>query len=121
MELTRPRIIAITLTVIGFIIAGVAGVILAAQAESMGFNGTLSGAFLAFVLAAPFLIRVIYLYARNSREAQIEPESDMPQQRELMEFMLAHPHTTLQRLAQAVGVGTPQLHRMLQELGTLAI
>jgi hypothetical protein len=121
MELTRPRIIAIVLTIIGFVIAGVAGVLLATQAETLGMGGTLSGAFGAFVLAAPFLISGIYLYARHSREAQIEPESDMPQQRELMDFMLAHPDTTLAALAQSIGVTLEAARNMVQELAVLGI
>lgn len=121
MELTRPRIIAILLTLIGFIIAGVAGVYLATQTQTLGIGGTLSGAFIAFALAAPFLLGGIYLYARHSREAQIEPESDMPQQRQLMDFIRAHPNTTLLALAQSVGVTPESAREMVQELGALAI
>lgn len=117
----RARTLATALTFIGFLMAALAGLLLATQSAAWGVTGTLVGAFVAFVLVLPIFGGGIYIFARASRDAELLPESDLPQQRALMALLKQRPVIPLAVAASEIGVSPDDVLAMIEQLAALDV
>lgn len=120
MPRLSTRTTGIALTILGFSIAIVAGLILAAQVNTLGTGGLLIGGGLAFLVAGVPLFAGLYLYARSAAAAQ-ELNTEMIQQRELMDILKAQPQTTLGQLATQLKIPETEVHNIVAGLGRLQV
>ncbi len=114
------RTSGILLTVIGFIVAILAGLWIATQVNTLGANGVLAASGFAFLIAGIPLFMGLYLYARSATAAQ-ELNTEMIHQRQLMDLLKNHPSTTLAHLSSQLNISEEQVHDILSSLGQLQI
>jgi hypothetical protein len=114
------RTSGIILTIIGFVIAILAGLIIATQANVWGASGILAAGAIAFVVAGVPMLAGLYLYARSATAAQ-ELNTEMLHQRPLMDMLKTHPSTTLAHLASQLHISEAEAQDIVAGLGRLQV
>lgn len=115
------RLLAISAIVAGFGLAVLVGLYLTVQVsnDSLSAGGAIIGAFLGFVIIAPVLIFGIYMYVQSGRE--IDAESEMEQQRQLLDIVKSRGQIEVHELAIEVGVTPDKIRTLIQQLVGLEI
>lgn len=106
---------------IGFVIAIVAGLLLALQAASESGGGTLViGAIVAFAVVAPLVIYGIYLYVQDGDNAA-DAVSAVEKQRELMDVLRERGRVTIPEMAAALSLSEAEVRDLVNQLIDLGI
>ncbi|MBL8162829.1 MAG: hypothetical protein JNJ61_12650 [Anaerolineae bacterium] len=113
------RLVGIILIVIGFGIAIIAGLWLAVQAQQVGAGGILIGAGIAFIPVAILVGAGIYLVVIGGREAL--EESEMQQQRQLLDIVKSHGEVAVSDLALEMKVSADKVRSLIHQLVGLQV
>ncbi len=121
--MNRGQWIGIGLSIAGFCLAIIAGLILATQVstEELDTNGLLGGAALAFIPVAILVGTGIYLYVRQLPSEVGSTYSIAQKQRELMDILRSRGQIALVDAALELGVTDAQLKEMIDDLIGLEI
>lgn len=118
--MNQGRLIGIVVTVIGFVVAVVAGLWIASQAASgLSSSGALLGAGVAFVPVALLVGFGIYMYTRNGSEPEVQ--SEMEQQRLLLDIIGARGQMSMDALASEMNVTDAVIRGHLDQLVSLQV
>ena len=120
--MNRSRRLGIGLSIVGFVIALLAGIYLAVQVSN-GQNevgSLLATAAVAFVPVAICIGAGLYLYLKND-DQETETFSATRKQRELMDMLRSHGHMTVVQAADALDVTPDQVRELVDDLIHLEI
>lgn len=115
MNLNRARIWGIILTVIGAVLAILFSLVLTNQAETGG--SLLVGGVIGFIVVAPFIISGIYQFWRGTA-TEIELNTEMPAQRELMDRLRERPNS-LTELSNHLQLDPEEVLSIIEQLHKL--
>jgi hypothetical protein len=109
----------ITLVAIGFGIAVIAGLWLAVLAQQTGVGGILIGAGIAFIPVAILVGAGIYMVVISGREAL--EESEMQQQRQLLDIVKSRGEVAVADLALEMKVSADKVRALIHQLVGLQV
>ncbi len=115
------RLTGIIAMVIGTGITALAGLFLGQQtaAGDLGGGGAIVGAFGAFVIVAPLFAFGIYMYIQGGQEE--ERESEMQQQRRLLDIIQARGQIDIRKAAIELNLSVDEVRQMLYNLVGLQV
>ncbi|MEQ8677844.1 MAG: hypothetical protein RLP44_11655 [Aggregatilineales bacterium] len=119
--MNRGRLSGIILMVIGFGVAALSGLWLAVQArgDNLSAGGALLGALIVFVPVALLLGFGIYLYTQGGQE--IEEESTMRMQRDLLDILKSRGQVRTEEMAIELGVPMNMVQDLVHQLVGLQV
>lgn len=119
--MNQGRLIGVILIVVGFGVAGIAGLFLAAQvsAGDLTAGGAAVGAGLAFIPVALLVGFGIFLYVKGGQEA--EQESVMLKQRQLLDILSSRGQVGVNEMAIELGVSVDAVKDMVHQLVGLQV
>lgn len=120
--MNQGRLIGIILIAIGFGIAVLTGLLIAAQVSGGEFEtggGPVILAGLAFLVIAPMVGVGIFLYVKGGQEA--EEQSQMRQQRELLDILRSRGQVGVNDMAIEMGVTVDTVKDMVHQLVGLQV
>lgn len=116
--MNQGRLLGIILLVIGFGIAVLAGLFLAAS-DSLSAGAAVLGAGLAFVVVAPLMGFGLFFYTRGSQE--VEQESTMQQQRQLLDILRSRGQMRVDDMALEMSIPVDAVHDLIYQLVGLQV
>lgn len=118
--MNQGRLIGIIATVIGFGIAVIAGLWIASQvAAGLSGGGALVGAGIAFVPVALLIGFGVYMYVQGGAEA--ENQSEMEQQRRLLDVVKSRGQVSVTDLALELKLSVDEVKALVQQLVGLQV
>lgn len=121
--MSSVRRLGIALSVIGFAIAVTAGLILAVRFSrgETEMGGVIVSAAAVFIPVGLLVAAGIYLYVRQAPREEAEPESTMPQQREIVVWLNSQSQVRIADVARTMSIDVEQVERMVHELISLRV
>lgn len=115
------RVFGIMAIIIGIGLTALAGLWLATQfsAGELESGGLILGAFLAFVVIAPVFVFGIFMVIRGGQEA--ERESEMAQQRRLLDIVRSRGQVDVRDLAMEMQASMDEVKAMVHQLVGLQV
>lgn len=118
--MNNSRLIGIILGVLGFGIAVLAGLWIAVQVGGgMSMGAALLGALLAFIPVALLIGGGLFLFIQGGRE--VERESEVRQQRQLLDIVRSRGQISVHELALELNINVDKVKSMIHELVGLQV
>lgn len=120
--MNQGRLIGIILMIVGFGIAGLAGLFLAAQSsaeDGLSAGGAIVGAALAFIPVSLLVGFGIFMYVKGGQEQ--EQESIIRKQRELLDILRSRGQVGVYDMALEMGVKVEDVKEMVHQLVGLQV
>ena len=115
------RLVGIVAIVVGFALTALAGLWLALQAsgDEVSSGGVVIGAFIAFIVVAPIFGFGIFMYAKGGEEEELE--SEMTQQRKLLDIVKSRGQVGIHDLAIELGTSVDNVKDLVYRLVGLQV
>jgi hypothetical protein len=118
--MNRSRLVGLILAAVGIGLAALAGLWLATQtASGISSGGVVVGAFLAFIPVAILVGFGLYLY--NQGGVEVEQESEMEQQRQILDIVKSRGQVSVTDLALEMKVNVGHLKSLIHQLVGLQV
>lgn len=120
--MNRARLFGIIATVLGFVVAVIAGLFIAAQVRGgLTGGGALAGAGVAFVPVALLVGFGLYLYMQGSGDDENDTETDVERQRQLLDIVKARGAVSVNDLAAELDISVADVQRLVRDLAALEV